>query len=285
MPRVTSFRRGAVVALAVIASLAMAGGVLAEPFIGGRPLTTAAKPVVPTLLGGQNALAQLNLSGSYKEGEETFTLRLSAEDVQNLKQYRFVLKYDDSRYGLVATSPAAMNVLAAESSDVSFASVPRARGERVVDASTRDAAGSGSGNLAEFTFRIKGPIPDLADFSIADGILVDVDGHVDPITAVHVESMAKLPATYGLDQNMPNPFNPATAIQYQLPEDGHVRLVVYNLLGQEVRTLVDERVMAGHHAVMWDGRDDSGRSLATGVYLYRLTANDYKQVKRMLLLK
>ena len=84
---------------------------------------------------------------------------------------------------------------------------------------------------------------------------------------------------------MPNPYNPATVIGYQLPEAGRVRLSIYNLLGQEVRVLVDERMEAGSFTATWDGSDALGRRVASGVYLYRIQAEGFSASKRMLLLK
>ena len=84
---------------------------------------------------------------------------------------------------------------------------------------------------------------------------------------------------------MANPFNPATVIGYQLPEAGRVRLAIYNLLGQEVRVLVDERMEAGSFGATWDGTDALGRRVASGVYLYRIQVGDFSAFRRMLLLK
>ena len=89
-----------------------------------------------------------------------------------------------------------------------------------------------------------------------------------------------MPQTFLLSQNYPNPFNPRTEIRYQIPSSGHVSLRVYNILGQEVRTLVDRIVDEGHHVVTWDASD-----MASGVYFYRLTAGEFTDTKRMVLMK
>jgi tetratricopeptide (TPR) repeat protein len=81
-----------------------------------------------------------------------------------------------------------------------------------------------------------------------------------------------VPAKYALSQNFPNPFNPQTLIQYQLPEASHIILKIYNLFGQEVRTLVAGQREAGYHVEIWDGRNDFGEKVASGVYFYRLSA-------------
>ncbi len=88
-----------------------------------------------------------------------------------------------------------------------------------------------------------------------------------------------------LHPNAPNPFNPSTEITYQIPETGHVGLVVYNSIGQQVRTLVAGLQAAGQYRVVWDGRDGNGRMVSTGIYLYRLVTQGRVAVRRMLLLK
>lgn len=88
-----------------------------------------------------------------------------------------------------------------------------------------------------------------------------------------------------LSQNYPNPFNAETSIRYVLPEEAHVRLIVYNLLGQRVRTLVDERQKPGHHMVYWDGRDDGGKKATSGIYFYKIVVSNYTETKKMILLQ
>ena len=95
-----------------------------------------------------------------------------------------------------------------------------------------------------------------------------------------------LPEAFALADNFPNPFNPATTIQYALPQAADVELTVYNVVGQPVRTLVAEHQSAGHYAVEWDATNDSGHSLSSGMYFYRLQAGGaFLEVKKMLLLK
>jgi hypothetical protein len=94
-----------------------------------------------------------------------------------------------------------------------------------------------------------------------------------------------VPRTYDLAQNYPNPFNPETNISYGLPEDATVVMKVYNVLGQEIRTLVNEQQPAGYYTVIWDGSNDNGEMVSTGVYIYRLTAGQYIASKRMVLVK
>ena len=104
-------------------------------------------------------------------------------------------------------------------------------------------------------------------------------------TAIDDDNNDILPVKFTLYQNYPNPFNPITRIDYNLPIASDVTLKVYNILGQEVKTLVDVREKAGHKTVYWDGKNNANKSVASGLYLYRLTAEDFTETKKMLLLK
>jgi hypothetical protein len=91
---------------------------------------------------------------------------------------------------------------------------------------------------------------------------------------------SEVPASYSLSQNYPNPFNPSTSIRYELPRAGVVRLAVYDVMGREVETLVNERQAAGSYEATFDG---SG--FASGVYFYRLTADGYGETRKMILIR
>ena len=94
-----------------------------------------------------------------------------------------------------------------------------------------------------------------------------------------------LPKTFSLSQNFPNPFNANTVISFALPKTGHVKLEIYNILGQKVKDLVDEMVTAGYKRVVWDGKDNSGTDVASGVYFYRIKTQETVEVMKMTLLK
>ena len=95
-----------------------------------------------------------------------------------------------------------------------------------------------------------------------------------------------LPKAYSLKQNFPNPFNPSTRIQFALPVKGHVSLKIYNVAGQLVKTLQDGVMDAGSHELAWDGSNNLGTSVASGVYFYKITASDdYENMKKMVLLR
>jgi len=106
-----------------------------------------------------------------------------------------------------------------------------------------------------------------------------------PGTAVTETRTATIPGAFSLQQNYPNPFNSNTALRFALPEATHVELSVYNSLGQQVATLVQGAREAGTYSVAWDGKDNAGRPLATGGYLYRLRAGNQTEARRLLLLR
>jgi len=95
----------------------------------------------------------------------------------------------------------------------------------------------------------------------------------------------QLPIDYAITKNYPNPFNPETTIEYALPKDNVVTLTVYNILGQKVRTLVNDLRMAGVHKAVWNGLDDSGSAVPSGIYISVFQGNDFRQSRKMTLLK
>jgi len=117
------------------------------------------------------------------------------------------------------------------------------------------------------------------------------DYTLTPLSPTSVPGNATVPLSYTLEQNYPNPFNPSTQITFSLPVLSNVTLSVYNLLGQEIAILINSVAPAGNHRVVWDGKDGTGRSIASGVYFYRLQASSvsggetFSSMKRMVLVK
>jgi len=110
---------------------------------------------------------------------------------------------------------------------------------------------------------------------------------IDDTTAVDVNDpdFPSLPTSFALSQNYPNPFNSGTVIAFSLTRSTIVKLTVFNVLGQPVRTVAAGRYPAGEHSVAFDGLDDHDLPLASGVYFYRLTAGDLSQSRKMVILK
>ncbi len=94
-----------------------------------------------------------------------------------------------------------------------------------------------------------------------------------------------VPTAFALEQNYPNPFNPSTTIVYQLPDEREVTLTVYNILGQVVKSLVSGTQKAGTYTVRWDGTNDHGMAVGTGIYLYRIQAGTFRETRKMIMMK
>lgn len=94
-----------------------------------------------------------------------------------------------------------------------------------------------------------------------------------------------LPKSFSLYQNYPNPFNASTSISYALPVEAEVAIHIYNILGQKVRTLDEGKQTAGYKTTIWDGKNDGGETVGSGVYLYRIHAGEFSETKKMTLLK
>lgn len=140
---------------------------------------------------------------------------------------------------------------------------------------------------------------ELPEWFHVSSIAVDPDGrlYVEGISGLYIYSadvptgigdvmgQASVPMEYELLPNYPNPFNPVTTLRYQLPKTTNLRLAIYNVLGQHIRTLVDATQDAGHYAVQWDGRNLHGDSVSSGVYLYHLESQVHAMTRKMLLLR
>jgi hypothetical protein len=114
---------------------------------------------------------------------------------------------------------------------------------------------------------------------LADGTVISVPTGVEQL-------VRDIPDSYTLSQNYPNPFNPTTTIRFSLPKESSVRLDIYNMLGQRVATLIDnEQYGAGVYNLVWDARDAMGRPVSSGMYIYQLQADGFKQTMTMMLLK
>jgi|GEM_PF-2163652 len=99
------------------------------------------------------------------------------------------------------------------------------------------------------------------------------------------DSEEPLPFAFALNQNYPNPFNPTTIVSFEIPSTQHVTLDIFNILGQKVKTLVDEDMSAGRYSLIWDGKNNAGRYISSGIYFSRLSSGDNTEIKKMLLLK
>ena len=163
------------------------------------------------------------------------------------------------------------------------------------DGSTRVLAVNLNGGLLSFSADGFITVPVMINTDRGKHVKVDIseiqligqDGQDIPVEAKGNGSVSLelIPMQYALYQNFPNPFNPVTEIQFDVPDLSMVELVVYNLMGQQVRRLVNGEIRAGYHRVVWDGLNERGESVSTGVYIYSLTSPSFHNTKKMVLLK
>ncbi|MBI4552274.1 MAG: T9SS type A sorting domain-containing protein [Candidatus Latescibacteria bacterium] len=157
----------------------------------------------------------------------------------------------------------------------------------IVYSATGQGITAGSGTTLLIPVTILGDASAQPSLTLSQVILATRQAQVIPVTlGTSTVKVAPLPTTFALKPNQPNPFNPTTRLAYDVPQAAHIVLAVYNLLGQEVIRLVDADQQPGRYEVVWAGRTGQGLSVASGVYLYRLTTSaGFSQTKRMTLLK
>jgi len=130
-------------------------------------------------------------------------------------------------------------------------------------------------NLPEF---------DLAGNPRIFGGRIDIGAYENQNIVVDAEEDL-IPMITKLNQNYPNPFNPTTTIKYTLKKNSKVLLNIYNIKGQKVKQLVNKQLTAGQYSVVWNGKDDNGNSVSSGIYFYKLKTTNFEKTKKMILMK
>ncbi len=225
-----------------------------------------------------NGELSLSVSGEQDGDASVYHLNL-LNNRGDIKALRVTLSFDpEATLSGITLSPAL-----SESPQPVFTKIITGDGIVTIDAAILGTGSTigGSGEIATLRFVSTEAAPNLV---LTEGTLRDRDNQ--PLSVALVSPDVRvLPVTYSLAQNHPNPFNPVTEIEYQIPTDGRVRLEIFNMLGQSVTVLVDEPQAAGVYTIPWNGTDAGGNAVASGVYLYRLTANAYSATRKMMLVK
>ena len=145
---------------------------------------------------------------------------------------------------------------------------------------------AGSGAVLLIPISLRNGATEIPSFELSNVVVASAQAQRVPVTIGAPVKAAAVPMAFSLSVNRPNPFNPSTQIAYEVPQQAHLTLAVYNVLGQEVARLVNAVQQAGRYTVTWDGRNAQGQAASSGVYLYRLASSTgYIQSRRMVLLK
>jgi hypothetical protein len=250
-----------------------------------NPLQKPTQPNAPNL--------RMVITGDTNPGRE-FWVEIHADKVTNL----FGIAYE-----LVCSPHAYVDPQTAEPGSfigpdiIFFSNLDKAAGKICIGVTRKAGQGgiNGSGMIAKIKMRtannvttdqvIKLTLPQITAID-PSGNPIQFNGSEQAISSpVESERNAQAPETFVLYANSPNPFNPATTISYDLPEPTEITLAIFDALGQLVRTLVDQRQPAGRHFIIWDGRDERGQRVASGVFIYQLRAGRFVQSRKMLLLQ
>ena len=248
----------------------------------GREMSGVGK-VVPTMAGlNSDARFYLDAGTDLPRVGEELSVAVSLEDFIEVRGYGVTVEFDNELLEFVETR--VVNNILGET-DLA-APQTLAQGDGTISiAALGNTASDGDLGL-NLIFRSKLEIED-SYIELTNGALQDGTYGLNQITTPVSVRIETRPEAYALHENYPNPFNPETTIKYQLPEAGQVRLEVYNMLGQVVKTLVDNQFQnAGRYTLQWDATNNSGQPLSSGVYFYRVLAGgEFQSHKKMLLLK
>jgi len=243
-------------------------------------------PVYNKESGRDNALAYLKLAGvpDHAFMNQEFEVQVWAKNINDLRGYTFTLNYDPERLEIVneymSIEEGDFLVSGDPSNRSVFFTIQNGKGLEFINVllgSVEPAIGEGVIATVKMRSLMNDERPEVSLVDIMVANRVNRFNRLKDVTQV--------PDDFGLSQNYPNPFNPETKIRFQLPMASKVVMKVYNVLGQEVRTLVNTEMRAGFHSMIWDGRNSAGVRVASGVYIYRIKAGKFVTSKKMLLLK
>ncbi len=238
--------------------------------------------------GKQGALAKVNPAsaevslGVSKMDEAGATISIEGEFDVDVAGIQLAIKWDQSKLELSDVS------LTSRTQKLGLYHNDGKGGELkigLVDLSGKESVSAGKAALLRLNMKSSVDALDVGSIKIEQAILVDKDAGKLAVKIVDKLGEANIPKEFSLSQNYPNPFNPQTIIQYGLPYDCDVEIAIYNILGQKIKTLVNEHQQAGRRRKAWDGRNENGEEVSSGIYFYRIKAGEFVQTKKMAVLK
>ena len=248
----------------------------------------SSKPVILPPGVNENAEFSLRLGSERVVVGQNVFVDVSLANVQALMGYGFVLNYDADKFEFVEAAPTDQDLLKSTGGETPlFSSIANESGQvSIANAVVNGSEISGGGDIVRLTFRVLQEFSENARFEIAEGLVFDPQQLSNPAVVAGVLDVQTTPTEFALLQNFPNPFNPETTIGYELAESADVTLQIYNVVGQVVRTLIAaESQAAGRYQIRWDGMDDRGVSVSSGIYFYRISAGEFQTVRKLMLLK
>jgi hypothetical protein len=214
----------------------------------------------------------LMLDATIDGSTSMYFVNVNVGESESLKGLTFALSYDIEALEFVENSVSGLVGL----------DIVRENEEGIIEVSNWFVGNEFDGTIT-LGFKSKGMNMDV-DFEVVNAMVDDIDG-LAITTNVSECTVKALPTVYSLSNNYPNPFNPTTTIEYSIPKAGNVELVIFNIAGQKVRTLVNEKQDASFYKVVWDGRDDSGEFVSSGMYLYTINSGNFSKIEKMTLMK
>lgn len=250
-----------------------------------------APPVFKRAVAGDNGAAQVEILPLFDpqqglwEGRQ-IEVAIQARNLDDLAGYEFDLDFDPRALRLLPSGSAAGNIFELNPRGAVFETRTDSEGKLRVIASRygKEWSAQGAGQLARLRFEVLREDA-LETLAPGAGVLLSTVYDQEPVRWSGSLLDWILPQSLGLEQNYPNPFNPSTIIPLALPQRTEVRLAIFNVLGQRVRTLVDGPLDAGYHNMMWNGLDEAGRQAAAGMYFYLVEADGFRQTRKMTLVK
>jgi len=241
----------------------------------------------PSSLVRNSTVLELSLDQITGNPGEEISLSVKVNNPQKLKSFGFELGYPAELLSFIKISRTNLtenwSALDGKESELGIVTIGGYNAKAI--------SFSKAGLLLKVIFKVREAVEgcgDLRLFNLQDGVTDAAvnSGEFSTFTnGLQLSGDNKVPKTFALEQNYPNPFNMETEIVYQLPEAVHVNLTIYNSLGHKIRTLITRNQSAGRYTVRWDGCDEHGKDVTSGIYVYRLETSKYSNVKKMLLVK
>ncbi len=253
-----------------------------DPPGGATKLLAFVRPLDPTLR------VRLTAVGNFPSIGEEFIASIALEGLPDLRGYGIRIEFDSEQLELLHVEQQENGLAKVLRTDINEAVILN-YGAGLVSEAMESEGSEGEGsegetNLADLRFRVK--VSTLEPHAeVLEMVLLDSEGEMRIPGDLSSARLSLLPNQVLLKHNYPNPFNPITTIRYGIPDDARVSILVYNILGQQVAQLVNELQPTGFYTIAWDGRDTQGRTLASGVYIYRIQVGKIARVQKMMLLK